>query len=48
MAKAVKIDVPEGMYKEIEKLVKKRLFRSIADFFYIAGHEKLGKIKYIG
>jgi|GEM_PF-4579550 len=48
MAKAVKIDVPEGMYQEIEKLVKKRLFRSIADFFYVAGHKKLSKIMFSG
>ena len=45
MANAVKIEVPEGMYSEIKKLVDKKLFRSVADFFYVAAHEKLAKIK---
>lgn len=44
MAKAVKIEIPEGMYKEIKKLVEKKLFRSVSDFFYVAGHEKLSSI----
>jgi len=45
MAVAVKIEVPEGMYEEIKKLVEKKLFRNVADFFYVAGHEKLFSIK---
>jgi len=41
MAKAVKIEIPEGMYREIEKLVEKKLFRNVADFFYVAGQRQL-------
>ncbi len=45
MAVSVKIEIPEGMYEEIKKLVDRKLFRNVADFFYIAGHEKLFSIK---
>ena len=45
MAKAVKIEIPEGMYKEIERLVEKKLFRSVADFFYVAGQKQLLELK---
>ena len=45
MAVSVKIEIPEGMYKEIKKLVDKKLFRNVADFFYIAGQKELYNIK---
>ncbi len=45
MSKAVKIEVPDGMYKEIERLVKRRLFRSVADFFYVAGQKELDRLR---
>ena len=41
MAKVVKIEIPEGMHREIEKLVEKKLFRNVADFFYVAGQKQL-------
>jgi hypothetical protein len=41
MAKVVKIEIPEGMYRDIEKLVEKKLFRNVADFFYVAGQKQL-------
>jgi Arc/MetJ-type ribon-helix-helix transcriptional regulator len=45
MSVSVKIDVPEGMYKEIKKLVRKRYYRSFADFFYTAGQKELERRK---
>ena len=39
MAVPVKIEVPEGMYENIKKLVERKLFRNVADFFYVAGHK---------
>lgn len=41
MAKAVKVEVPDGMYNKIAKLVQKRLYRSFSDFFYVAGQKEL-------
>ena len=43
--KAIKIEVPEGMYREIEKAVSKKLYRNFADFFYVAGQKELDKIR---
>jgi|GEM_PF-7092465 len=41
MTKAVKVEVPDGMYNKIAKLVQKRLYRSFSDFFYVAGQKEL-------
>jgi len=35
---AVKVEIPDGMHDEIRELVRKGKYRSIADFFYVAGH----------
>ena len=45
MPKSVKIDVPDGMYKEIKKAISCGLYRSFADFFYVAGQKELDRIR---
>ena len=48
MAVPVKIEVPEGMYENIKKLVERKLFRNVADFFYVAGHIHLSRFYEVG
>lgn len=38
---AVKVVVPDEMHQEIRELVKRGKYRSVADFFYIAGQKEL-------
>ena len=41
--RTVMVRVPDGMYEVIAKLVKQGKFRSVADFFYVAGQKELEK-----
>ncbi len=42
-SKPVLVRAPEEMYKQIEELVKKKLYRNPADFFYVAGQKELDR-----
>ncbi len=42
---AVKVEIPEGMHKEIKELVRLGKYRSVADFFYVAGQKELERIR---
>lgn len=42
---AVKVEIPDGMHKEIKELVKQGKYRSVADFFYVAGQKELERIR---
>jgi len=41
--RSVMVRVPNGIYERIAKLVKQGKFRSVADFFYVAGQKELEK-----
>ncbi|WP_290597481.1 MULTISPECIES: hypothetical protein [unclassified Archaeoglobus] len=41
----VKVVVPDEMHEEVRELVKRRKYRSVADFFYIAARKELDRIK---
>ena len=41
----VKVTIPDEMREEVRKLVKQGKYRSVADFFYIAGRKELDRIK---
>jgi|Deesub1362A_J573_1020465.scaffolds.fasta_scaffold00511_6 Arc/MetJ-type ribon-helix-helix transcriptional regulator len=41
----VKVTIPDEMHQEIRELVKRGKYRSVADFFYIAGRRELERIK---
>ena len=43
--KSVLVRVPRGMYREIEELVKRGLYRAPADFFYVAGQKELERLR---
>jgi len=43
--KSVMVRVPKGMHKEIKELVKQGKYRSVADFFYIAGQKELERVR---
>ena len=42
---AVKITIPDGMHREIKKLIEQGKYRSVADFFYIAGQKELERVR---
>ncbi len=37
--------MPDEMHREIRELVKGGKYRSVADFFYIAGQKELDRVK---
>lgn len=41
--KPVLVRVPKEMFEQIEQLVKKKLYRAPADFFYVAGQKELDR-----
>ena len=43
--KAVKLEVPIGMYRKIQKLCEQGLYRNPADFFYVAGQKELSRME---
>jgi len=43
--KAVKIVVPKELHAEIKELVESGRYRSVADFFYVAGQKELDRVK---
>ncbi|MBO8183125.1 MAG: hypothetical protein H0Z28_10095 [Archaeoglobus sp.] len=43
--KAVKIEIPPGMYKQIVQLCEQGLYRNPADFFYVAGQKELSRME---
>ena len=45
MSREVLLRVPEGMLREIERYVKAGLYRSVSDFFYVAGQKELGRLQ---
>lgn len=47
MSRDVLVRIPEGMYSEIERFVKKGWYRSVGDFFYVAGQKELGRIQWV-
>jgi len=42
---AVKVEIPDGMHREIKELVRLGKYRSVADFFYVAGQKELERIR---
>jgi len=42
-SKPILVRTPKEMYEQIEELVKKKLYRNPADFFYVAGQKELDR-----
>ena len=43
MGKPVKVEVPEGLHRNIKELISRGLYRSFSDFFYVAGQKEIDR-----
>jgi len=42
---AVKVEVPDGLHRKVRHLVETGAYRSVADFFYVAGQKEMERIE---